>query len=187
MRQALAWGIVVPVLLLVIGLLMLRTTGCPTIVLSTGNVVVLLDLINNYRAENGLEAVVAEPRLMAAAQWKAEDLLTQDPPSHTDSLGRSPFERMTAFGYGEPKNYLRGEVLAFTLEGPQDALQRWKESASHNAVLIGPDFDVVGIGHAGDWWAVNLGHYYLRPVVTPAPVLPTPIPVSTPVPTTCSQ
>ncbi|KKM74985.1 hypothetical protein LCGC14_1394810 [marine sediment metagenome] len=172
---------------LVLVLLAVRPVGCQTATLSAGNEIVLLDLINDYRVENGLEAVVVEPRLMAAAQWKAEDLLTQDPPSHIDLLGRSPFERMTAFGYGEPENYLRGEVLAFTLEGPQDVLQLWKESVSHNAALVRPDFDAIGIGHAGDWWAVNLGHYYRSTVVTPAPMLPTPTPVPTPTPTPCSQ
>src|SRR4030042_4030359 len=60
----------------------------------------LLALINDYRVENGLSPLGVSPTLTAAARWMSEDMATNGyQGEHLDSLGRTPRERMTAFGY----------------------------------------------------------------------------------------
>src|SRR5437764_920605 len=58
-----------------------------------------LTLINNYRAQNGLGPLQVSVTLQNSSQWMSTDMATKNYFSHTDSLGRDPFTRMTAFGY----------------------------------------------------------------------------------------
>ena len=56
-----------------------------------------VSLINTYRAQNGAGALQVSIALENSSQWMANDLATKNYFSHTDSLGRTPGVRMTAF------------------------------------------------------------------------------------------
>src|SRR5436305_11923946 len=56
-------------------------------------------LINNYRAQNGAGPLQVSVALQQSSQWMSGDLAAKNYFSHTDSLGRDPFQRMVAFGY----------------------------------------------------------------------------------------
>ncbi|MDX9731005.1 MAG: CAP domain-containing protein, partial [Bdellovibrionales bacterium] len=58
-----------------------------------------LRLVNMYRAENGVSALVVSRSATLAARWHARDMGENRYFSHTDSLGRSPAARAEAFGY----------------------------------------------------------------------------------------
>jgi uncharacterized protein YkwD len=58
-----------------------------------------LGFINDHRAANGLGALSLSPQLQEATRWMSQDMAANDYISHTDSLGRDPFERMADFGY----------------------------------------------------------------------------------------
>ena len=189
MRQAVAWGIVIPVLLLVIGLLMLRTVDCPTTVLSTGDTSVMLGLINDYRTENGLRRLAVDSKLQLSAEWLVLDMAANGYTSHTDSLGHHLGQRLASFGYTEAS---RGEVIAAGMLSEDKVLRSWKESPTHDKVLRVPIYQTAGVafveveGSVHTWyWVVDFG---VLPTLTPTPVpvLPTATPVPTSTPSPCS-
>src|SRR5205807_9716244 len=69
-----------------------------------------LTLINQYRAQNGLGALQASVALQQSSQWMSADMAAKNYFSHTDSLGRDPFTRMSAFGYSY--STAKGENIA---------------------------------------------------------------------------
>jgi len=147
---------------------------------------VFLGLINNYRAENGLNPLVLTPLLEEAAQWMSEDMKKKEYFSHTDSQGRDPFQRMKAFGYNF--NTWKGENLAYGVLTGKDAFVLWKESPGHNANMLNPQFIVMGIGKEEEYWTTDFGGYVPVsstfiptspptevPVITEVPIPATPI------------
>jgi uncharacterized protein YkwD len=151
----------------------------------------LLDLINAHRVDNGLSPLSISPTLTDAALWMSRDMAEKDYFSHTDSLGRDPFQRMADFGYNY--NTWKGENLAAGSDTPQMTFQLWRESPGHNANMLNSNFVVVGLAKAygpsstyGWYWAAEFGGYNDRgsppPTSTPTPT-PEPPPTSTPTPT----
>ena len=153
----------------------------------------LLDLINAHRAENGLSPLSISPTLTDAAAWMSRDMAEKDYFSHTDSLGRDPFQRMAYFGYNY--NAWKGENLAAGSDTAQLTFQLWRDSPGHNANMLNANFVVVGLAKAYDpdstyrwYWAADFGGYddggSPPPTSTPVPTLtPEPSPTSAPVPT----
>jgi uncharacterized protein YkwD len=143
------------------------TASVPTPMASVGTTPIGLDgeeqvflaQLNQYRAQNGLAPVVADPRLNAAADWMSADMLTNNYFSHADSLGRWPVQRAIAFGY--PTYGFTGEVLAEGYSSAADVLAGWKASTSHNAQLLTAEWRAVGIGRACAavcYWTVDFGN-----------------------------
>ncbi len=154
-------------------------------------------LLNDYRAQNGRQPLAPDASLARAATWMAIDLAGRTEFSHTDSLGRSPWQRMPDCGVASPG----GENLAAgtPLFSPAAVLEAWKASPGHNAVLLEPRVTLIGVArHSapgsryGVYWVLNVGYgtpaaatSAPRPTATPTPVPPTPTPVPpTPTPTT---
>jgi len=124
----------------------------------------LLDLINYYRATNNIRPLLVSPTLNTAANWMANDMASHNYLSHTDSLGRDPFERMSGFGYDY--NTWKGENLAGGCDSPPSCFELWKNSPGHNANLLNSNFMVIGLGKAynsnstyGWYWATEFGGY----------------------------
>ena len=112
--------------------------------------------------------------------------------SHTDSLGRDPFQRMADSGY--TYNAWKGENLAAGSDTPQLTFQLWRDSPGHNANMLNPNFVVVGLAKAHDpdstygwYWAAEFGGYDEGGSPPPSPPEPTltpePSPTSPPTPT----
>lgn len=143
-----------------------------------------LRLINDYRAQNGASALAISPALTRAATWMARDLGSRSALSHTDSLGRSPWQRMPDCGYSIPG----GENLAAgtNRSGAQWALDAWIASPSHRDVMIAKDFTAIGIARVyvegsryGWYWVTDFGYGggdAPAPAPTPVPPTPTPVP-----------
>lgn len=147
----------------------------------------LMALINDYRAANGLGPVGYSATLTNAAVWMAQDMAANNYFSHTDSLGRDPFQRMTDFGY--PSNVWRGENLAGGPADPGTVLNLWISSPGHNAVLLNANYVAVGIGRAygagttyGWYWAADFGGAGAPPPPPPPPEPPPPPPEPPPPP-----
>jgi uncharacterized protein YkwD len=105
----------------------------------------LAALINGYRAGHGLQQVSANGALTNAASWMAADMAAKNYMSHVSSDGRSPTQRMSAFGYPAGSVYT-GEDLGAGYASASAVLAGWQASAQHNAILLSPNFNAIGIG-----------------------------------------
>ena len=145
----------------------------------------LIALINAYRASNGLQAVSPNGALAAAATWMAGDMAARNYIGHVSSDGRSPTQRMSAFGYPATSMYT-GEDLAAGYPTAGTVLAGWQASPAHNAVLLNPNYNAVGVGLISNpsstynwYWAADFG----GPggsvkVVVPPPPPPPPAPAA---------
>jgi uncharacterized protein YkwD len=123
----------------------------------------LIDLINIYRSARGLQALSADAALTNAAAWMANDMATRNYIGHVSSDGRSPTQRMLAFGYPATTMYT-GEDLGAGHATASAVLAAWKASAAHNAVLLNPKYSAIGVGLAQSasstykwYWAADFG------------------------------
>ncbi len=119
-------------------------------------------MINDYRAENGLEPLVLSATLSAAADAHSVDMATNDFMGHDGSNGSSPAERFVENGYTDfsrwAENVFAGEKDA------ADAFAWWKSSPGHNANMLDPQLAAIGIGRAsnpdtetGWFWTTTFG------------------------------
>ncbi|MEX0817213.1 MAG: PKD domain-containing protein [Gaiellales bacterium] len=124
--------------------------------------------VNDYRAENGLEPVVASPTLTKASERHVDDMVENDFLGHDGSDGSTPAQRAADAGYPSQST---GENLAFDFETAVDVLLGWKSSQTgHNENMLNPNWKVVGIArkegpttmppdapHDAWWWATLYG------------------------------
>lgn len=136
----------------------------------------VFDQINAYRAQNGLAPLKVSPTLSRAAAWMVSDMVQNAYFDHYDHLGRSPFQRVVDCGYGSSG---AGEILAVAGSGAT-AVQLWKGSSGHNAIMLGANWKVMGVGHAGNYWAVDFGSLDDSGQAAPSPSPTAPLPTSTP-------
>jgi uncharacterized protein YkwD len=159
-----------------------------------------MTLINDYRVQNGLVPLQPTDTLQNAAEWMSMDMGVNNYFSHTDSLGRSPGQRMTAFGYNY--NTWRGENIAAGYNTADSVFNAWKNSSGHNANMLNANYRVMGIARVhvqgstyGYYWTNDFGGFNPNPsppASTPTPggptatsaptATPTPVPTATPTP-----
>ena len=127
-----------------------------------GEELAFLTLINNYRAQNGLGALTISTNLNRASHWMSNDLGVNAYFSHTDSLGRSPYQRALDCGYpqGAGENLAAGTAW----DTAQEAFTAWQNSPGHNANMLGSFYRQIGIarvqvpGSPYNWyWTTNFG------------------------------
>ncbi len=154
-----------------------------------------MGLLNDYRAQNGLGPIGLDSSIQTAAEWMSTDMGENDYFSHTDSLGRSPWDRMCDSGYCY--NTWKGENIAAGYQTAQAVFDAWRDSPGHNANMLGENYLVMGIALVytqastfGYYWTNDFGGYVAEPSPPPAPsqtatptLSPTPSPAS-PSPTT---
>jgi uncharacterized protein YkwD len=123
----------------------------------------LIALVNAYRAGSGLQAVSSNGALAGAAAWMAGDMAAKNYIGHVSSDGRSPTQRMAAFGYPATAMYT-GEDLGAGYGSAGGVLAGWQASAAHNAVLLNPSYNAIGIGLVYNasstykwYWAADFG------------------------------
>jgi uncharacterized protein YraI len=123
-----------------------------------------LDLINDYRAENGVAPLALSQTLGAAAEHHSLDMAAYDAynPFHTLSDGSSAFDNIAAHGY--PAGTTVGENIAAGPDDAAEAFGAWQASPSHNANMLSPDYRAIGVGRAFgpnasyDWfWTTTFG------------------------------
>jgi len=124
----------------------------------------MFSLINDYRAQNGKSQLKISASLTRAAEWMSGDMAAKNYFSHTDSQGRDPFVRMTAFGYNYPTG--RGENLAAGYNDAIRTFNQWKASPSHNSAMLNGNYNVVGVARVFGanttykwYWTTDFGGY----------------------------
>ena len=117
---------------------------------------------NAERAAAGLSPLALDPRLNAAAQAHAEDMLLRSYYNHSNLEGRGPSARVRKSGYP-------GRLVAENIaRGPYtvtEVMDNWMASREHKRNLLHPGFTHLGVGIAvgrnsvGDTvlWVQNFG------------------------------
>lgn len=100
-----------------------------------------LNLINQYRRENGLKDLKPFSDLQDVAKLKAEDIVNNNYFAHnSDSLG-TPFEMLEA-------NNIQYKIAGENLAGnttPQRAVQAWINSPAHRDNILEERFEYTGL------------------------------------------
>lgn len=100
-----------------------------------------LDLINQYRRQNGLKDLKPFSDLQEVAKLKAEDIVNNNYFAHdSDTLG-TPFEMLEA-------NNIQYKIAGENLAGnttPQRAVQAWINSPDHRANILEERFEYTGL------------------------------------------
>lgn len=98
----------------------------------------LIDLINAYRIDNGLNSLELDEQLNNIALIRAKEIVNTF--SHTRPDGTTYISLIKETNY---KCSLAGENLARYQKTPETVLTQWKDSEGHNANLLG-DFTKIG-------------------------------------------
>lgn len=99
------------------------------------------ELINKYRAENGLEKLKLSKELQKVAKIKAEDLLESNYFSHTSKLYGSTFNIMKDEGITYS---IAGENLAGNINS-QKAVEAWISSTTHRENIVEEKYNYTAI------------------------------------------
>ena len=122
----------------------------------------LIAQLNEYRAANGAGALTVSTVLTRAAHWMGNDLANNNYFSHTDSLGRSGYQRSLDCGYPQGA----GENLAGSLlwDTAASAMTAWKNSPGHNQNMLLSFYTKVGVARVyksnslyGYYWVAEFG------------------------------
>lgn len=150
-----------------------------------------LGLINTYRTVNSRAALFGDALLQNAANWMSNDMVLNCIPkgtcSHTDSLGRTVYQRLQFFGYnaGSTNTTFRGgEIIAWGSSGlstAERAFAIWRNSAVHNENMLRDSYSAVGISRTCNktncaWVTVFGGKVVQSFVYSPSPTPTPPVP-----------
>ena len=108
---------------------------------------ILLNLINQERANQGLNQLVFDPLLIETARVHSLDMACENYFNHIGSDGSSPFKRIGASGYP----YEAAGENIYAGSGPyncaQEAFKAWMKSPAHQEVMLNENFEEIGIGY----------------------------------------
>jgi uncharacterized protein YkwD len=135
----------------------------------------MLDLINNARAQAGVQPLKLSSTLNRSAAWLSTYVATTGIFDHFAD-GRSPSQRAKDCGYPGTG---AGENLAMGYGTPADIFALWMGSPGHRANILLAGYTVVGIGQHGTAWTTDFGYTDDSGVVAPPPSTTTPQPTAT--------
>ncbi|MBN1491354.1 MAG: CAP domain-containing protein [Phycisphaerae bacterium] len=113
----------------------------------------MLSALNAYRAASGLTVLAYSKTLEAAANAHARDLYVRNFFDHTNPDGDGPLDRAEAAGFCNARSV--AENIAAGQLSVAEVQTAWEQSPGHNANMINPDLEYVGMG------------YYLDPIGRP--------------------
>ena len=96
----------------------------------------VLDLLNDYRTQNGLNKLTMDEDLLNAAMIRAGETsiyFSHTRPDGTDCFSAAPSK-------------MSGENIVAGLSTASGAMDKWKESSGHNANMLGSSYKSIGIG-----------------------------------------
>lgn len=112
----------------------------------------VIRLVNAYRAENGLSPLTMKSDLRTSARYKSEAMLQYDYFSHQnpnkDYMGMDGLI-YKVFGYTHYRTIGENLWARFGGSGKATAMEAftgWKNSPSHNAAMLNPNFKYIGVG-----------------------------------------
>ena len=108
-------------------------------------------LVNEIRAENGLQALTYDWELSRVARYKSKDMKVSGYFSHTSPTYGSPFQMIKNFGITYRS---AGENIAKGYATPQAVVNGWMNSSGHRANILNASFNRIGVGYVagGNYW-----------------------------------
>src|SRR5206468_11350300 len=120
-------------------------------------------LVKPSPSQHGPQTQSASDAQTGAATCRAGDMAAKNYIDHVSSDGRSPVQRMSACGYPATSMYT-GEDLGAGYPSSGGVLAQWQASPAHNAVLLNPNYNAVGIALVYNasstykwYWAADFG------------------------------
>lgn len=119
----------------------------------------MLDSVNALRQAAGIQPVVLNAQLTAAAATHSRDMSVQNRPWHFGSDGSSPIDRVRRAGYpGE----MLGENISETYETELETLSAWMAEEGTRAVILDRDARNMGFAWYQEangkiWWTMLMG------------------------------
>lgn len=111
----------------------------------------VVELTNQYRAQNGLAPLKLDTELSKVAKDKSLDMQKNGYFSHTSPTYGSPFDMMRNYGI---QYRTAGENIAMGQRSPEEVVQAWMNSEGHRANILNANFTHIGVGHveSGNYW-----------------------------------
>lgn len=103
----------------------------------------ILGLINSERKKANLKALSLDPKLMLAAENKAEDMGVKLYFDHYSPTGKRGISFITDTGL---KYQIAAENLAVLFSDSQELVASWMDSPTHKKNILKPEFELTGIG-----------------------------------------
>lgn len=125
----------------------------------------LVDETNQNRVANNLPDLQVSPLLQAAAQEKANDMVTKGYFAHTSPQGLTPWYWFENVGYSFS---YAGENLAVNFSDSQDVTNAWMNSPEHRANILSGNFTQIGIAVAQGIFNGQPATYVVEDFGTPA-------------------
>jgi hypothetical protein len=120
-----------------------------------------LALINDYRGQQGLGPLTLNPVLGDAAEFHSLDMATGGYFEHTAPNGTTFDQNIVNFGYD---GISMGENIAAGAESALEVMSMWQGSPEHNAGMLNPSYDEIGVGRHyeansvyGWYWTTTFG------------------------------
>jgi uncharacterized protein YkwD len=125
-----------------------------------------LQLINDYREDNGVRPLILSDTLAVSAERHSKDMARYHFFAHNTvssshyPRGSRPWNRMAAEGYDY--NTFKGENIAVGYEAAERSFAAWRNSPSHNAAMLNDKYRVIGIARVtmpgSRWyWTTDFG------------------------------
>lgn len=108
-------------------------------------------LVNEARAESGLQPLTASGELSRVARLKSQDMVDNHYFSHTSPTYGTPFQMLTSFGVSYRT---AGENIAYGQRTPQEVVAGWMNSSGHRANILNASYTQIGVGYVadGNYW-----------------------------------
>lgn len=121
--------------------------GKSTNVLLQGLEDLMVELINESRVTNGLNALIYDKKVNEVARLHSDDMINKRFFDHTGSDGSSARDRMEKHGY---KELMYGENIAYGQYSSIHAHEELMNSLGHRENILNKDFTHVGVGITTD-------------------------------------
>jgi len=119
-----------------------------------GQALRVAQLVNQVRAENGLEPLIWDEVAADAAYDHAVDMRQRSFYTHTNPDGLTPLDRMERAQVD--MSWFGGENIARGNDGPDAVMAAWMNSPGHRSSVLAPGFTHIGVGlhdgAGGPWW-----------------------------------
>lgn len=126
---------------------------------------VLVELANGDRAGAGLSELSVSPRLIAAAQAKADDMAENGYFAHVSPQGVDPWHWFQKAGYSFD---YAGENLAVNFADSGDVNTAWMNSPTHRQNILNAHFTEIGIATAQGMYQGRPATFVVQEFGTPA-------------------